>query len=573
MSTATVLTPTTEHLHPCSQNADRGADVLVRLLAEHGVEVIFGLPGGVISPVHDALLDSPIRHITTRHESGALFAAAGYARTSGKIGVAAVTSGPGALNAMTGLASAWCDGVPLLLLVGEVPRRAQGKGVLQDGSAYGLGIAAMASHICKLALEVPSAEQLPHLVHRALATALAGRRGPVVLTLPMDVTTASIATPWQSGLALSEPAVSPAALDEVLHLLTQAQRPLILAGNGVRGPGAPGKLLRIAEALGCPVATTPKGKGIVPESHPLALGVFGLGGHPSASAYLASGVDVLLALGTSLGDLATDGFSPLLQTPSLIHVDIDAGQIGKSYAPSHAIVADAERLLTGLERWLWAQPRVLRTKHHGGIVRHALPSSTLPDCIAPQDALAEIQGILPASTIYTVDSGEHFLFAIHYLRIELPDSFLVMSGLGSMGQSIGAALGAHLAQPHRTCAAIVGDGCFAMNAFEISTAAAEGLPLRVFVFNDGCLGMVETGHQSVYGRKPSYPTGPMDVCRIAGGLGAATFTAARPGDLTAHAELLLRHPGPVVVDVRIDPSTRLPKKDRVGAFSPTTTAA
>ena len=177
----------------------RGADLLVRMLAEAGVEIVFGLPGGAISPVHDALLDSDLRVVTTRSEAGAMFAAAGYAHSTGKLGVVAVTSGPGALNAMTGLASAWCDGIPLLLLIGEVPRAAHGKGVLQDGSTHGLQIVEMMRHISKLALEVPRSSNLPHLLRRAIATAMSGRKGPVVVTLPIDVTLGEVIPPRVGG--------------------------------------------------------------------------------------------------------------------------------------------------------------------------------------------------------------------------------------------------------------------------------------------------------------------------------------------------------------------------------------
>jgi acetolactate synthase-1/2/3 large subunit len=552
----------------------RAADVLVDMLAEAGVEVVFGLPGGVISPVHDALLDSNIRCVTTRHESGALFAAAGYAHTTGKLAVCAVTSGPGVLNAMTGLASAWCDGLPVLLLVGEVPRRAHGKGVLQDGSAYGLNIVSMASHVTKMAAEVPSPDQLPHLLRRAIATALSGKRGPVMLTLPYDVTTANIVPPRLSGAVSVDTTVPAATLDDVVRLIGQVARPLILAGSGVRGHGVPARLLDVAEAMQCPVATTPKGKGVFPENHPLSLGVLGIGGHPSVRAYLDGGVDLVIAIGTSLGDLATDGFTPELQAPrGLIHVDIDARQVGKSYAPTHAFVASADQFLRGLQERLRVGLRVMRSATPTGVQRHRLPSSETPGRIAPQDALAEIQQLLPSDTIYTADSGEHFVFATHYLQIADPDAFVVMTGLGSMGQSIGGALGAQLAHRSRTCAAIVGDGCFAMNAFEVATAVAEELPLRIFVFNDERLGMVENGHQTVYGRSPDFATGSLDICKIAAGLGAATFAGRQPGDLLAQAELLRRHRGPVVVDVRIDPTIRLPKKDRVGAFTPKTRPA
>ena len=543
----------------------RGADLLVKMLAEAGVEVVFGLPGGAISPVHDALLDSPIRCVTTRHESGAMFAAAGYAHATGKLGVVAVTSGPGALNAMTGLASAWCDGLPLLLLVGEVPRPAHGKGVLQDGSSHGLQIVEMARHVTKLAAEVPRPSTLPHLVRRAIATALSGRRGPVLLTLPLDVSTAQVCPPRVGGAITVGQTLAPPVLDEIAELLTSAARPLIIAGSGVRGDGAPERLRLVAERLGCPVVTTPKAKGVFAESHPLSLGVLGLGGHPSARRYLDSGVDVVVAIGTSLGDLATDGFSPELQaTRALVHVDIDARQFGKSYSPTHAVVASAKDLLGGLAERLDALALPARELDVHGVEHLALPSSRRGDAIAPQDALAQLQRLLPADTIYTVDSGEHTTFSNHFLRIDHPDSYVVMTGLGSMGQSIGAAIGAQLAHPERSVAAICGDGCFAMNAFEVATAVAEHLPIRVFVFNDQRLGMVENGHKNVYGRTPQFGTGHLDICSIARGLGAATLLVDNLESF-AHAEQLMREiTGPVVFDVRIDPEIVIKKRDRIG---------
>ncbi|MBX3160054.1 MAG: response regulator [Deltaproteobacteria bacterium] len=557
----------------------RAADLLVQLLAEAGVDVVFGLPGGAISPVHDALLDSKVRVVTTRHESGAMFAAAAYARATGKLAAVAVTSGPGVLNAMTGLATAWCDGVPVLLLVGEVPVRAQGKGVLQDGSAHGLQIVEMARHVTKLAAEVALPTALPHLVRRAITTAMSGRRGPVVLTLPLDVTTAQVAPPRTGGIISLSGLVAPEMLDEVATLLREAQRPLILAGSGARGDGAPVRLCAVAEQLACPVATTPKGKGVFPEDHPLALGVLGLGGHRSARRYLEGGVDVLVAIGTSLGDMSTDMFSPLLQASrALVHVDIDARQLGKSYAPTHAVVASAADFLGGLAERVDHIDRVDRLDRidrgrslralPGGVQRHVLPSSDKPDRVAPQDVIAELQALAPVDTIYTVDSGEHFLFAAHFLEVRHHDSFLVMTGLGSMGQSIGAAVGAQLAHPGRFVAAICGDGCFAMNAFEIATAVAERLPIRVLVFNDQRLGMVERGHENVYGRRPDYPTNPLDVVAVARGLGATSLRVETAGQLTAAREVLLHARGPVVIDVRIDPDIALPKQDRVAAMSP-----
>ncbi|HEY5924503.1 MAG TPA: thiamine pyrophosphate-binding protein [Kofleriaceae bacterium] len=549
---------------PAMAQATRGADLLVSMLSDAGVDVVFGLPGGAISPVHDALLDNEIRVITTKHEAGAMFAAAGYAQTTGKLGVVAVTSGPGALNAMTGLASAWCDSLPLLLLVGDVPRGAQGRGVLQDSSSHGLQIVEMARHISKMAAEIASPSALPHMLRRAIATALSGRKGPVVLTLPIDIMSANVTAPRTGDSVTMGNVVAGETLDEIAELLLCAERPLILAGSGVRGYGAPARLREVAERFSCPVVTTPKAKGVFSETHPLSLGVLGLGGHRSARGYLDSGVDVVLAIGTSLGDVSTDGFAPALQASrALIHVDIDARQLGKSYSPTHAVVASASELLGGLaDRRQDFKP--VKRPLPKGVERYAIPSSTKPDRIAPQDAIHELQRMLPADTIYTVDSGEHFLYAIQYLETTQPDAFIVMTGLGSMGQSIGAAIGAQLAHPDRSVAAICGDGCFAMNAFEIATAVQEQLPIRVFVFNDERLGMVENGHQNVYGRRPRYSTGPLDICSIARGLGAMTMKVDGRNQLDP---LLLAAPGPVVIDVRIDPDVLMPKVDRVATMA------
>jgi acetolactate synthase-1/2/3 large subunit len=550
----------------------RGADVLVQILADAGVEIVFGLPGGAISPVHDALLDSRIRMITTRHESGAMFAAAGYARATGKLAVVAVTSGPGVLNAMTGLATASCDGLPVLLLVGEVPRVMQGKGVLQDGSAHGLRIVEMARHITKLAAEVPRSSALPHVLRRAITTATSGRPGPAVLTLPFDVTTGHIVRPRESGTVTARSRVAPEVLDDVTALLRDAQRPLLMVGSGMRGGAAPARLLALAEHLSCPVATSPKGKGVFPESHPLALGVLGLAGHRSAQRYVEGGLDVVVALGTSLGDLATDGFPAHLQASrALIHVDVDPHQIGKSYAPTHAIIAPAAEFLAGLlERVadLPCRKSTLRAMT-GGVERQVLSASRRPERMASHDAVIELQDALPPDTIFAIDCGEHFMFAVHFLEIDRPDAFVTMSGLGSMGQSIGAAIGTQLAFPGRMVAAICGDGCFAMNAFEVATAVAERLPIRVFVFNDERLGMVENGHRTLFGRSPEFPTAPLDVCAVARGLGATALRVERPGQLAQAGDFLRNEPGPVVIEVRVDPDIRLPRRERVVAMAAT----
>ena len=535
----------------------RAADVIVDTLMAHGVELMFGLPGGPISPVFDALIDRPsVRMITTRHESGALFGACGYARTTGKLGVALVTSGPGAFNALSGLASAYCDGLPVLLLVGEVARKNYGRGALQDGSAYGLQMVEILKRVTKTTMEVNDPQRVPALLRAAIQQAMTGPQGPVALTLPIDVLLAPLTMQLVARNIAGAPTLSPTAIEECTRHLRDPGRVAIFAGAGVRGGQAPARLIELAERMQCPVMTTPKGKGVFPESHPLSLGVFGMGGHSSATDFLAGGVDTLVAVGTSLSEIATEGWSPLVQPRrALIHVDIDERQLGRAYQFQLGIVAPAELFLERMTQELPQAPR-----RAFGIKRHELPEGRR--LIAPQRALAELQSIVPPDTIFTIDSGEHFLFATHFLKTIVPDGFIAMTGLGSMGQSIGAAIGVQIAKPDRTVVAICGDGCFAMNALEVATAVAEEVPIIVVVINDRRLGMVEIGQQNVYGRAPSTRTSPMDVAQLGRALGAQSLIVDGPNQIT-HAHLMrMRRNGPIVIDVRIDPAVKMPKKDR-----------
>ncbi|MCA1664427.1 MAG: thiamine pyrophosphate-binding protein [Myxococcales bacterium] len=544
----------------------RAADALVDILVAHGVDVIFGLPGGPISPLIDALLDRPeIRVVNTRSEGAAMFAAAGYAHASGKLGVAMVTTGPGVLNAMTGLTSAFCDGLPVLLLAGEVARRNFGRGALQDGSAYGLHIVEMLRNVTKHAAEVHDAQRAPAMLKSAIRTALSGSRGPVALTLPMDVTLANLdALPSLSLPPIVDSAVASDAIAAAAALMRESERGLLFVGSGVRSGAAPARLVELAERAQWPVVTTPKGKGVFPEDHPLSLGVFGMGGHVSAYEYLEKGVDTIVAVGTSFNELSTDGWSALLQpSHALVHVDIDERQFGRAYPCTLGIVGNAEQFLARLTAEL---PQAAE-RHFGGVRRHVLPLGTGAG-LPMHHAISEIQRALPENTIFTVDSGEHFVFATHYLKLTAPDSYLVMTGLGSMGQSLPAAVGAQLAHPDRVVATIVGDGCFAMNAFEIATAVNAKLPLVIFVINDGRLGMVEIGSNNVYGRTADFATGPMDIPQLAAALGAQTVVADMFGVIRDADLMEMRKRGPVVVDVRIDATIKIPKRERFIGFAP-----
>ncbi len=319
--------------------------------------------------------------------------------------------------------------------------------------------------------------------------------------------------------------------------------------------------------------TTPKGKGVFPETHPLSLGVFGAGGHPSAERYLEQGIDTMIVLGTSLGDLATGGWNDALRPrETLIQVDIDMGQVGRNYGANIAVAAPVSLFTHELCRRLL--PRTLSRSpkpwlRSCGVLRqeHASKWANGPEGrIAPQRAIWEIQRRMAKDTIFAIDSGEHFFFATHYLEIERPDAFIAMIGLGSMASSI-SAIGAKLAMPHRSVAVICGDGGFAMLAPEIATAAQNGLEIAFFVFNDQRLGMVEHGQRRIYDRTPSYDTTPLDVTHMAAAVGARSVAVTRAGDLLALDLPKLLDQSPLVIDVHIDRQVVMPKNRRIAALS------
>lgn len=540
----------------------RTADILVDMLIDAGVEVIFGLPGGAVAPIEDALIDRPqVRSITTRHEAGAVFAAAGYARATGKLGVVVVTSGPGITNTLTGLASALADGLPVLVIAGEVAKKSYGKGALQETSAYSLDIVNAAKSMTKLALEVPDANAAPAVLSRAIATAMSGTRGPVLLTIPLDVSTTHVHEPLidVQPRVVFDPA--PGTIAKIASALAGAKRGLLFVGSGARGGDGPRCVRELAERLQIPVMTTPKAKGVFPESHPLSLGVFGWGGHASATEYLAEGVDVLMAIGTGLGEAATNNWSNLLKgSEHFIQLDAEAQRIGRSYPVTIGVAGFVDHMLPLLQRQLDGMAVKPRIARKFGVVRKDTGDKVLVGSegkIAPQRALWELQQVLPRNTIYTADMGDHTFFALHHLEIERPDGFVSMLGLASMQSGIGAAVGIKLARPDQTVVSICGDGCFAMGIGDVATAAQEQLPIIYAVLNDERFGMVEAGHSAIYGRTPSFGTGPMSIGDVARGIGADAVVVTEPNQILELGLNATARRVPVVLDIRIDRSIRL----------------
>jgi acetolactate synthase-1/2/3 large subunit len=568
---------------PLDQAARHGdvADHICDLLALEGVDTVFGVPGGPIMAMFAAIARTPsLRIVNCANEQGAVVAAYGYSVVSGRIGVAVVTSGPGATNALTGLASAHADRVPVLLICGQVARAAVARGAAQDSSCFGVDVVAMARPVTALSCAIMSAAQATAVVPAALRVAVCESR-PVMLSIPADVLSDSSTTPgWSlAGYRIGRSErIDLVASERAARALLKSERPAILAGEGARNAGP--ELQRLAEHLGAPVATTPEGKGAFPEDHPLSLGVFGFAGSPRAKkALLESQVDSLVVF-SRLGELASDGWNARLRPANLIQVDIDPLALSGNY-PALGVVADARAVV---RHWL-SLPAVAARRPTDSSWVSALkestprmidPSATQASALPmhPQRALAELQACLPDDAIVVCDIGNTMAEALHGLQIRGRQRFMLNLGLACMGHSVAAALGAHMAEPSAPVVAILGDAAFAMGGFEVHTAVEYADPRRsrggpvYVVMNNGGNRMVDWGVRAQYGEHSGIDTGvyrhALDVSRIAAGLGASAIRISRPEEL-GPAVLAGWSPGrgPTVIDLDIDPDAEPPMGERI----------
>jgi acetolactate synthase-1/2/3 large subunit len=550
---------------PAVQTTSRVADIIVQTLKELGVDTFYGIPGGAICPIYDALLDQPtLRVINTRHETGAAFMAMGHAKVGGSLPCLLMTSGPGITNALTGLASAYADGVPMIAIGGEVPRRNFGRGALQEGSSSHLDILGMVRSVTKFSAEISNPRAAASIVRKAVATALSGRQGPVFLSLPLDVANEQVrpmrsaATQVSTQFTLDEQTIAEAA-----RALQNSDRAMILVGSGARHPEAARLVGTLAATLNIPVCTTPRAKGLFPESDPLSLGVFGFGGHTSASEYLEKGIDTLIAIGCGLGETGTNSWSPVLQpTKTFIQIDIDGAQIGKNYQVDYGLIGPAHLILRSLVAKVVRRHRPAAA---AGGIRYINPQDAVDPStpIKPARAVCSLQSIVPEDTIFSSDIGEHTIFALHYLRINNPDAFLVATGLGSMGSGIGAAIGAKVVRPDRPVVAICGDWGFHMGGMELATCVQSGIGVVFAIFNDARMRMVESGLSKIFGRTGVMHGPRTDFAMMARSVGARGLTIRTPDDFDAIPAEWLNSNVPLVLDIEIDPTAAFPIHGRV----------
>jgi acetolactate synthase-1/2/3 large subunit len=546
------------------------ADLLLKHIETEGVEYIFGVPGTSLSPLFEACNRNPnVKPILTKHEEGAAFMADGYARVKGSLGVCFGTSGPGATNLVTGVATSYLDNIPVLVLTGQVSTSSYGKGAFQDSTKDGVDSVLMFDPITKRSSMIISKYKVPDDIHEALRIALTGKRGPVHLSLPKDVMSAEIECepPSPASYRLPTEYFDRRMVIEAAEQLVNAKSPVILIGSGAVASHACEDIKDLAETLSIPVATTPKAKGAFPEDHPLSLGVLGFCGSPVAEKCLKSGqTDVLLVIGASLNQITTLSWDPrLAPSKSLIHINIDPAEIGKTYKADIPLIGDARTIVSEISfrivRFLVENKnfeangtqRVNRIRQEVGmyVEPEKLESDSVP--VKPQRMVKELERALPKDAILFVDTGNPMCWAIHYMNIKRPDSFICPFGLLTMGYATAAAVGGKLAAPDRPVIAIAGDGCFLMNGMEVATAVSYDIPVVWIVQNNAKLGLVHELQRFTFGEKTVATTFKrVDFAKIAEGLGAKGYRIDKPGELEALLPEVIALNKPAVIDCIVD---------------------
>ena len=531
-----------------------GSRALVKALEREGVSVIFGLPGGAITPVYDALLDSGIRHILARHEQSAAHMADGYARASGRAGVCMATSGPGSTNLVTGIANAYMDSSPIVAFTGQVPRAMIGRDAFQEADIIGI-----TSPITKYNYQVRSASEIPSVVKKAFLIATSGRPGPVLVDLPKDVQTEVAGMEFPDKVEVrglsSPPDPDPELLGRAAELLAEADAPFILAGGGVRISNAHRELVRLAELLMAPVGTTLMGKGCIREDHPLSVGVIGMHGSPLANTLIVK-ADVLLAVGTRFADRTTCDADAFCKEAKIIHIDIDPAEIGKNKRVHIGIEGDARKALVGLIEGLAKRLKGERSAHWYERVKQvkAKLQNEDGDGLSPPRLLKRLRRLLPDDAIVTTEVGQNQMWASLHFKAYGPRNFITSGGLGTMGFGFPAAIGAKVARPDVPVVDIAGDGSFQMTMNSLATSVSEGIPVIVVILNNRMLGMVAQWQRLFFrGRYSAVEIRPPDFVKIAEAYGAQGIRAESMEEFERAVKAALGSDVTTVIDVPINP--------------------
>ena len=534
----------------------KGADILVEALVREGVDLVFGYPGGNSMEIHQALTRSNIRCVLCRHEQGEVFAAEGYAKSSGKVGVCLATSGPGATNLVTGLADAKMDSVPLVAITGQVPTGNIGRDAFQETP-----IVEVSRQITKHNFLVDSVDDIPRVIKEAFYIAATGRPGPVLVDVPKDVQQSFTAPVFPESVTLRSYTPNARAsrdqIEEVARAIKDARRPVIYAGGGIISSGASAELRELAERADMPVALTLMGLGAFPETHPLCLHMLGMHGTFYAN-YAVAHADLLLALGVRFDDRVTGKLEAFARHGKIVHIDIDASELNKNKEAHIPILSDVKYALQELnglvekgDRKAWRDE--LETQRSA----HPLAYKETQDAILPQYAIDLLYQMTGGKAIVATGVGQHQMWAAQHYLFDDPRNFITSGGLGSMGFGLPSAIGAALANPDRLVVDIDGDGSFLMNVQELVTAYVEKLPVKIMVLNNQHLGMVVQWEDRFYESNRGHtfigdPEGRgiyPDFIKMAEGCRVPAERVGKKENLPAAMERMLNAPGPYLIDV------------------------
>ena len=537
-----------------------GAEAVIEALKREYVPVVFGIPGGANLPIYDELYDSGIRSILSRHEQSAAHMADGYARASGRVGVCMATSGPGATNLVTGIATAFMDSSPIVAITGQVPRAMIGKDAFQE-----IDIVGIATPITKYTFQPMKAEDIPSDIKKAFYIASTGRPGPVLVDIPKDVQQekAEMEFPEKVTIRGYKPVVNPHPLqvEKAVDLLLSAERPVLLGGGGVNLSNAHEPFRKIAELLMAPVATTLIGKGAFPENHPLSLGPIGMHGTAEANRIVLE-ADCLLAVGVRFSDRSTGRFDEFCSHAKIIHIDIDPSEIGKNKKVHLPIVGDAkvtleqiyERLRAKIAQQRADSPWIKRVQEVREEVQKNAKLDSTNNFLSVQ-VIKKIRELLPPEGILTTEVGKHQMFAeIHYKVIK-PRTWITSTGLGTMGFGFPASIGAKVAKPDVPVVDLAGDGSFCMTENSLAVCVEEGIPVVVVILDNRSLGMVEQWQRLFYNRRYSssrFGNTP-DFVKLAEAYGAVGIRATTIQEFEKAFKQALVSEVVTVIDVPVSP--------------------
>jgi acetolactate synthase-1/2/3 large subunit len=539
-----------------------GAQSLIKSLERAGAEHIFGIPGGAILPAYDPLFDSSIRHILVRHEQGAGHAAQGYAVAGRRVGVCMATSGPGATNLVTPLADAHMDSVPIVAVTGQVGTSQIGTDAFQEADIRGITMP-----ITKHNYLVTDPAEIPQTIAEAFYIASTGRPGPVLVDVAKSALQAQTTFRWPEELHLPgyRPVTRPHSkqIREATRLVLESRRPVLYVGGGVIRAQASKELRVLAEMTGMPVVTTLMARGAFPDSHPQHLGMPGMHGTVAAVAALQKS-DLIISLGARFDDRVTGNLDSFAPNARVVHADIDPAEIGKNRPVDVPIVGDAREVIADLVVALKAEQDAGHTGDYEGWVKflagvkakYPLGYETPADGLAPQYVLERLGQIAGPEAVYAAGVGQHQMWATHFIGYENPNTWLNSGGLGTMGFSVPAAMGAKVARPDATVWAIDGDGCFQMTNQELATCTIEGIPIKVAVINNESLGMVRQWQTLFYGGRYSntdlQSKRVPDFVKLAEAYGAVGLSCDSPADVDATIRKAMEIDDvPVVVDFRV----------------------